>query len=280
MIGKSCNHFLTPTHEGVGGVVMYITATQQKKQIMIRQDLLMLGNPRNDCRGVVGVFMYITVRRNVSNNYEQFNRNLGARVAQNVRLADMNLDASVQDDRCIEVVCNGLPLWHGAQLAVDATIVSPVGRTGEPRAGADVRPALALDQPARRKRHPTYPPTCTRNSCACGPTCYCPRRSVLAARAQSAGLSPEVEKPGLLPQRPDDELLVTDRLHPMLSSGRGGGQRMQPTGSSGMHGQCGTRQAGTGENADAGGKCVSWFGGRDKVQLRHNCQRDCAGHLQ
>ena len=30
-------------------------------------------------------------------------------------------------------------------------------------------------------------------------------RSVLAARAQSAGLSPEVEKPNLLPQRPDDD---------------------------------------------------------------------------
>ena len=73
-------------------------------------------------------------------------REAGARVAQNVRLADMNLDASVQDARRIGscmVVCNGLPLWHGAQLAVDATIVSLVGR------GADTRPALAL---ARRCR--------------------------------------------------------------------------------------------------------------------------------
>ena len=34
-------------------------------------------------------------------------RKAGARVAQNVRLADMNLDASVQDARRIEVVCNG-----------------------------------------------------------------------------------------------------------------------------------------------------------------------------
>ena len=81
-------------------------------------------------------------------------REAGARVAQNVRLADMNLDASA---RRIEVVCNGLPLWHGAQLAVDATIVSPVGRTGEPQAGADARPALALDQAAQRKRRHTYP---------------------------------------------------------------------------------------------------------------------------
>ena len=32
----------------------------------------------------------------------------------------------VADERRIEVVANGLPLWHGSQLAVDATIVSPL----------------------------------------------------------------------------------------------------------------------------------------------------------
>ena len=82
-------------------------------------------------------------------------REAGARVARGVRLAGRNLEASVK--RRIEVVCNGLPLWHGAQLAVDATIVSPVGRTGEPRAGADARPVLSLDQAALRKRRHTYP---------------------------------------------------------------------------------------------------------------------------
>ena len=34
----------------------------------------------------------------------------------------MNADAPVQDARRIEVVCNVLPLWHGAQLAVDAPV--------------------------------------------------------------------------------------------------------------------------------------------------------------
>ena len=82
-------------------------------------------------------------------------REAGARVAQN-RLADMNVDAPVRDARRIEVVCNGL-LWHGAQLAVDATIVSPVTRAGEARANADARPGLALDQAAQRKRRHTYP---------------------------------------------------------------------------------------------------------------------------
>ena len=33
------------------------------------------------------------------------------------------IDVLVSDARRIEVVANGLPLWHGAQLAIDATIV-------------------------------------------------------------------------------------------------------------------------------------------------------------
>ena len=44
----------------------------------------------------------------------------GARVARNMRLADMNLPIPVADARRIEIVCNGLPLWHGAQLAVES----------------------------------------------------------------------------------------------------------------------------------------------------------------
>ena len=40
----------------------------------------------------------------------------------------MNVDVPVADDRRIEVVANGLALWHGSQQAVDATIVSPVTR--------------------------------------------------------------------------------------------------------------------------------------------------------
>ena len=63
----------------------------------------------------------------------------------------------VRDARRIEVVCNGSPLWHGAQLAVDATVVSPVTRAGEARANADARPGLALDQAAQRKRRHIYP---------------------------------------------------------------------------------------------------------------------------
>ena len=81
----------------------------------------------------------------------------GARVARNVRVADMNIDVPVSDARCIEVVAHGLPLWHGAQLALDATIVSPVTRAGEPQPGADTRPGAAVHAAARRKRRQTYP---------------------------------------------------------------------------------------------------------------------------
>ena len=75
-------------------------------------------------------------------------RDAGARVARNVRLADA---------RRIEVVANGLPLWHGSQLAIDATIVSPLTRFGDAHPRADVDPGCALAAAARRKRHQTYP---------------------------------------------------------------------------------------------------------------------------
>ena len=44
--------------------------------------------------------------------------------------------------------CSNLPLWHGAQPAVDADIVRPISRT---------EPALPLDQAAQRKLRRTYP---------------------------------------------------------------------------------------------------------------------------
>ena len=175
-----------------------------------------------------------------------------ARVAQHVRLADMNLDASVQDARRIEVVCkargsfwspqkrsfwspqpehlglwpgqpkraaragrprqvadspdmcNGLLLWHGAQLAVDATLWQDRGAAGRrgcpaglsPRPG---RPAQAPPHLPKTRKGTPMPPrrlrcrgrwplvarggairpnTCarTRSSGTFGPACYSPRR--------------------------------------------------------------------------------------------------------
>ena len=74
----------------------------------------------------------------------------GATVARDVRIADMNIDVPVVDDRRIEVVANGLPRWHGAQLVVDATLVSPVTCTGQPQTRADFSAvSLASDSKGR-----------------------------------------------------------------------------------------------------------------------------------
>eukprot|EP00439_Symbiodinium_sp_Y106_P080353 s1032_g19.t1 len=67
-----------------------------------------------------------------------------------MRLADVNLDSPIRDERRMEVVANGFPLWHGSQLALDAT-------KGEAHPGADVQPGLAVVAAARRKRRDTYP---------------------------------------------------------------------------------------------------------------------------
>ncbi|CAE7564515.1 unnamed protein product [Symbiodinium microadriaticum] len=42
-----------------------------------------------------------------------------AAVARHARLADMNFQVPVSKEWRIEVVANGLPLWHGSQLALD-----------------------------------------------------------------------------------------------------------------------------------------------------------------
>ena len=83
-------------------------------------------------------------------------REAGGRVRTNVFLRDMNLPGIAADDgRRIEVVANGLPAYHGRQLAIDACIVSPLRATGRPIAQR-LRPGLALKR-ARRRKQTTYP---------------------------------------------------------------------------------------------------------------------------
>ena len=61
-----------------------------------------------------------------------------------------------RDDRRMEVIANGLPLWNGAQRAVDTIIVSPLTRDAVPRSRRDLaRPVALLD--ARRQKERTYP---------------------------------------------------------------------------------------------------------------------------
>jgi hypothetical protein len=79
-------------------------------------------------------------------------REAGARVAENVLLRNMNLQGvSARDGRQLEVVANGLPLWGGAQLAVDTTLVCPIRRNGYPQPHAEDTDGAQLIQARTRK---------------------------------------------------------------------------------------------------------------------------------
>ena len=53
-------------------------------------------------------------------------REAGARVSVNQLVRDLDIAApDAGDNRRLEVVADGLPLFHGAQLAIDTTMVSP-----------------------------------------------------------------------------------------------------------------------------------------------------------
>ena len=60
------------------------------------------------------------------------------------------------DALAAHVVCCGLPLWHGAQLAVDANLVSPLAQDRRPHFGTEAQPGIAVRAAARRKRRQTY----------------------------------------------------------------------------------------------------------------------------
>ena len=79
-------------------------------------------------------------------------REAGARVHMHVPLANMNFDPPPADARAIEILAQGLPLYQGAQLAVDATLVSPVGRDGTAHPHTTTTPGAAIAQATRRKR--------------------------------------------------------------------------------------------------------------------------------
>ena len=84
-------------------------------------------------------------------------REAGARVTMHTRLANLNIPAVQRiDDRTIEVIASGLPLWHGSQLAIDTTLVSPLTAAGEPRWRGGRYAAAALHT-ARQNKQRTYP---------------------------------------------------------------------------------------------------------------------------
>ena len=84
-------------------------------------------------------------------------REVGARVSTNVFLRDLDLwSVSVQDQRRIEVIAEGLPAFHGAQLAIDTTLVSPLRADGVPHRRFADESGAALEA-ARRRKDRTYP---------------------------------------------------------------------------------------------------------------------------
>ena len=64
-------------------------------------------------------------------------REAGGRVSTNVFVRDLDLAAfNAMDNRRVEVIADGLNLWHGAQLAIDTTLVSPLRGDGSARGRA------------------------------------------------------------------------------------------------------------------------------------------------
>ena len=81
----------------------------------------------------------------------------GGLVASNRLIRDLDLAIpSAGDSRRIEVIVDGLALFGGAQLAIGATMVSPVRADGLPREGAVARDGVALTT-ARQRKQRTYP---------------------------------------------------------------------------------------------------------------------------
>ena len=77
-------------------------------------------------------------------------REAGGRVSTNVMVRDLDVAEPRVDGRRLEIVVDGLPLFSGAQLAVDSTMVSPARR------GVAVCGEKVLEE-ARRRKERTYP---------------------------------------------------------------------------------------------------------------------------
>ena len=84
-------------------------------------------------------------------------REAGGRVSANVLLRDLDLHAPIAaDGRRLEVAVDGMPLFGGAQLAVDTTLVSALHCDGTARRGAAHNEGVAISMAQRRKER-RYP---------------------------------------------------------------------------------------------------------------------------
>ena len=85
-------------------------------------------------------------------------REAGGRVSTNVMMRDLDIPGphAAMDGRRLEVIADGLPLFDGAQLALDTTMVSSLHRDGTAKRETSVRGGAVL-QEARRCKERTYP---------------------------------------------------------------------------------------------------------------------------
>ena len=82
-------------------------------------------------------------------------REAGGRVTTNVLVRDLDLaEPNAADARRLEVVADGLPLFGGAQLAVDTTIVSTLHANGVPRRVHVDGVVLAAARQRKERRYP------------------------------------------------------------------------------------------------------------------------------
>ena len=90
-------------------------------------------------------------------------REAGARVSANVFLCDLHLTICAMGR--LEVIAEGLPVFHGAQLAIDATLVSPLRADGDPHRRCPDEDGAALTFAHRRKER-TFPELTGGRGCA------------------------------------------------------------------------------------------------------------------
>ena len=78
-------------------------------------------------------------------------------------LRDLDIAPShISDARRLEVIAEGLTLFGGSQLAIDATVVSPLHADGTHRRKSDTTDGQALAE-ARKHKERTYPELCRGN---------------------------------------------------------------------------------------------------------------------
>ncbi len=94
----------------------------------------------------------------------QICREAGARVQMHVKIRDLNIAARADDERQIEVIASGLPIFGGSQLAVDVTLRSVLRGDGSSRSQAYWKDG-AVAHAARHDKEAQYPELASSDRC-------------------------------------------------------------------------------------------------------------------